>query len=269
MSDELLQMSALMRALFESIRDPAPNPRVRSEPQAYFESLGLAPAHAQALSRLPEKRLLLYRKLVRRGLSAAVRAQLSGTANRLGALFESYMERFCDEALPSSPYLRDVAFEFAAWARPLWLADSRVPAYLLELAHFELWYFELSTHSEAFQMPTQIAPDLERPLAFQPGTRLCLYEYAVHTLSEDSLEIPEHLPTALLGHRDSAHDVHFLELSPLAAAIAQRLLNHNTLAQAVREACQSLGFPVDASILEETAELLSDWSEKGIVLGGT
>ncbi len=267
MSGDLEQMAALVRALVESIRDPSAEARVAEDAGAYLKTLGLAPDHVQALADLPEHRLLLYRKLVRRGLKSAVRTQLADTAAALGPSFERYIERFCDEALPSSPYLRDVPGEFVAWALPLWLADAQVPAYLGDLARFELLYFEIANDAGPALPSTGVAPALDLPLAFQSGTRLARFNYPVHAL-EDGAE-PKPQLTALLGYRDSAHEVHFLELSPLAASMAERLLQGLSLGDAVRGACESLAQTVDAAVLEESAEMLADWSDQGIVLGGS
>lgn len=270
MSDGLPRTEALVNALYETIRDPSAEARASGDIRLYLEQLGLVPEDAEALAALPQKRLLLYRRLVRRGLSAAIRAQLPLSARALGPLFEAYTARFCSDALPASPYLRDVAFAFTAWALPLWKADPQIPAYLIDLAHHELVYFELSAFPEPPGQPTGKAPDLERPLAFQTGARLCRYAFAVHLLEADAVETApfEQVPTALLAYRDAALDAHFLELSPLAAAMAERLFDGQTLGQAILGSCAAIGLAPDAAILDETAEMLADWSSRGIVLGG-
>jgi hypothetical protein len=63
------------------------------------------------------------------------------------------------------------------------------------------------------------------------------------------------------------HEVRYLELSPLAAAILERLLASVELGRAVQEGCASEHIELDESVLTGTSELLSNLAERGALLG--
>ena len=97
-------------------------------------------------------RLAVYRSLVRNGLSGVVLRMLPRTRARMnaacGGRFDQDFARFVDEVGPRTHYLRDVPAELFAWAEPRWRGDPRVPAYLPDLASFELAHFAVAA-SEA------------------------------------------------------------------------------------------------------------------------
>jgi hypothetical protein len=70
-------------------------------------------------------------------------------------------------------------------------------------------------------------------------------------------------PVSILIYRDPEHRSRFLELTPLAAAILERLFAGETLGQALTNACASL----DEEVLAGTARLLADLGERGVLLG--
>ncbi len=111
---------------------------------------------------------------------------------------------------------------------------------------------------------------LDRGVRFGAAVRLCRYDHAVHRLDADlaARDVPAREPTALLAYRDAEHDVRFLELTPLAAEIAARLLDGARLGAAVVDACAALSRPVDPAVTGSTAALLEDLMERGAILGG-
>jgi len=70
---------------------------------------------------------------------------------------------------------------------------------------------------------------------------------------------------ALLGYRDEEHAVRWLELTPLAAAIVERLAAGDPIGASIERACTELGASAD---LTEVARLLADLGARGILLGG-
>ncbi len=170
------------------------------------------------------RRLLIYRSLVRNGLSAVVLRMLPRTRARMNDAchdrFDSDFARFVGEVGPRTHYVRDVPAEFFAWAEPRWRADSGVPAYLSDLAAHELAHFAVaSSDTPAGPPPREVT--LDSLLAFSSAMRLMAYAWAVHELSADetSREEPRKVDVRLLAYRDSSHAVRWLELTPLAASI--------------------------------------------------
>ncbi|WP_437965087.1 putative DNA-binding domain-containing protein [Sorangium sp. So ce260] len=281
------ELAALQRALQQSVSAPD-GEAIAADPRAWLARAGIEGPDLEAMAALPPKRLLLYRSLVRRGLTGAIRAGIPRTAARLGARFEADAARFLEVELPRSRYLRDVAFEFVDFAAPRWAEDPEVPAYLADLARHELAAFAASCAEPdeeeagaAGEPPAPRGPDgpgapasgeelsLDRGVRFQRAAALVRHEHPVHRLqgAESARDAPAREPTRLLVYRDAGHDVRFLELTPLAAEILGRLLAGATLGDAVVQGCAALGHPVDGPVLESTAALLSDLAERGALLG--
>lgn len=273
------ELGAVLRAMQRTISEPREE-EIARDPRAWLEREGVSGPDAAAMAEIPAERLLIYRRLVRRGLRGAVRLEIPRTAARLGDAFDAYVARFLEEELPRSHYLRDVAFEFVRWAAPRWAEDAAVPAYLADLARHELIAFVAggsldAREAEAPGQPALPAPvdaalELDRGVRFHGSATLVRYAYAVHRLQADEAarDEPAREPTALLVYRDAAHDVRYLALTPLAAAILERLLEGATLRDAVVSACAALGHPLDASVLSGAAAVLADLSERGALLGG-
>lgn len=267
--DDADRFPALVDAVARLVRAPGVEAQIARDSQAFFVDAGLGAADAASLAAQGEKRLLVYRKLVRRGLTAAIRLEIPRTAARLGSQFEVWVERFIDEESPRSHYLRDVAFELVAWARPRWAADALVPDFLGDLARHELTGFEVGSADDD-RGPTGVDLELDGTARFQASVRLARYDHAVHRLlaDDDARDVPACEPTALLAYRDGGHEVRYLELTPLAAAIIDRLLRGETLRSAVVGASTGLGEPLGPEVLAGTARLLDDLAARGALLGG-
>jgi hypothetical protein len=104
---------------------------------------------------------------------------------------------------------------------------------------------------------------------FHRSATLVRYDPAVHRLQADvsARDVPPREPTALFVYRDAEHEIRYPELTPLAAAIAGRLLAGATLRDAVLGGCEELGHAVGAGVLEGTAALLADLNQRGALLG--
>lgn len=267
--DDAARFPALLDAVANLVRAPGVEAKIAGDSRAFFAEGGLGAADAESLAALGERRLLVYRKLVRRGLTAAIRLEIPRTAARLGDGFEAWVERFIDEEAPRSHYLRDVAFELVAWARPRWAADALVPDYLGDLARHELTSFEVGSAEDGGGV-TGIDLELDARARFHASVRLARYEHAVHRLlaDEGARDVPAREPTALLAYRDAEHEVRYLELTPLAAAILDRLLLGETLRSAVVGASSALGEALGPEVLAGTARLLDDLAQRGALLGG-
>jgi hypothetical protein len=260
-------LARIVEAMRRIVQDPDADRRIEADAQHFLEEALGNGKDAEATAAQGPARMLLYRRLVRRGLGSAIRAQLPITAQRLGRAFDAYIERWLDERMPRSHYLRDVAGELAAWALPLWAEDPAIPRWAADLARHEIATFEVGSAPSG---------DEERsgPLAlgararFHATARVVRYAFAVQRMSlDDGGADPEETPTALFLYRDAEHEVRSLSLSPLAAAILERLLGGATLGRAVTEACEATAHPLDQAILEGTAAVLADLADRGALLG--
>jgi hypothetical protein len=215
------------------------------------------------------ERLLVYRDLVRGNLYEAVQLSIPRSMARLGEVFDEYFARFLNERAPHTHYLRDVTTELLEFCLPLWQNDARVPTYLGELALHE------SLHIEVSALPALPRGHVAGPLALDQGVELgaalCLvrYRHAVHELpeAESDRSQPAERDVSLLAYRSPEHEVRYLELTPLARGIVERLLLGDTLARAVKGAAEEAAAPLTEAVLAGAARLLADLAERGVVWG--
>ncbi len=239
----------------------------------FLESRGVAPDDVAAILEAP-RRLAVYRSLVRNGLSSVVLRMLPRTRARLNAAcsgrFDADFAAFVDEESPHTHYLRDVPFELFAWAKPRWQADPSVPAYIVDLASYELAHFQVAQVASPGGAHATNAVDvaLDRPLAFHESACVLRYAWAVHELpgGDDATDEPPRRDVRLLAYRDADHSVRWLELTPLAATIVDRLAAGEALGAAIELACAGAGVAPPA-VLPELARLLADLGNRGVLVG--
>jgi hypothetical protein len=240
--------------------------------RGFLEARGVPEDDIAAILEAPP-RLAVYRSLVRNGLARVVTRMLPRTRARMNAAcagrFDADLARFLDEAGPRTHYLRDVPRELFGWAEPRWRASAEVPAYLPDLAAHELAAFAVAAAEDASaEAVADVA--LDRPVVLAAPARLARYAWAVQALSDesdDATDEPERRAVALLGYRDAEHAVRWLELTPLAAAIVERLLAGGALGAAIAAACAAFA-TAPADVGADVARLLADLGERGVLRGG-
>jgi hypothetical protein len=259
-------MQRELESLFaELVLGPAPS---SASLLALCRKYDVNPADAAALTESLE-RLAVYRDLVRGNLREALQLSIPRSIARLGPLFDEYFDRFLCEQAPRTHYLRDVTPELLTFCAPLWQQDARVPSYLHELALHE------SLHIEVSALPSLPRGHVAAPLALEHGVELCQalrlvhYQHAVHELSADEADraLPAAREVSLLVYRSPEHDVRYLELTPLACAIVERLLSGDSLGSAVQSAAAKVGSALTEAVLAGAAQLLADLAERGVVRG--
>jgi uncharacterized protein len=249
----------------ELVLGPAPS---RESLLALCRKHDVDPADTAALTESLE-RLAVYRDLVRGNLREALQLSIPRSIARLGPLFDEYFDRFLCERAPRTHYLRDVTSELLEFCAPQWPHDARVPGYLYELALHE------SLHIEVSALPSLPPGHVAAPLSLEQGVELCLalrlvhYRHAVHELPADEADraLPAARDVSLLVYRSPEHDVRYLELTPLACAIVERLLAGDNLGSAVQSAAARVGAALTEAVLAGAAKLLADLAERGVVRG--
>lgn len=266
MADEALQ-----RAIADACLGAGADEAMTRDLRAFLESRGVAAEDVEAILAGPP-RIAVYRTLVRNGIGSVVLQMLPRTRARLDAAapgrMESDLATFVDEVGPRTHYLRDVPAEFLAWAAPRWRADAALPRWLADLAAFELAQFAVAASAPARVPETPAEVAIDRPLVFADSMRLVRHGWAVHELSADQGDLapPVERDVRLLAYRDAAHQVRWLELTPLAAAVLDRLAAGEPLGAAVERACAEHK-TMPGAVLREVARLLADLGERGVLLG--
>jgi hypothetical protein len=261
---------AMQRALVDACLSRCAGEAIAVDLRAFLEGHGVARQDIDAALAAPS-RVAVYRSLVRNGLSGVVARMLGRTRARMNAVcdgrFDADLARFVDEVGPRTHYLRDVPVEFFAWVEPQWRADPALPAYLPDLALYELAFFAVAASESAgdARPPGEIGLDL--PLAFAGSMRLLRVAWAVHDLPLDDgpMDVPERRDVDLLAYRDASHTVRWLEMTPLAASVVCRLANGVPLGPAVERACADGGL-APGPVLGDIAKLLADLGARGVLL---
>ena len=194
------------------------------------------------------------------------------TRARLNAVqsgrFEVDLATFVAEVGPRTHYLRDVPAEFFAWVVPRWREDGTIPAYLVDLAAYELTDFQVAAAASARDQETVSEIALDRPVTFAESARLLRFEWAIHEWHEDTEVAPARRDVHLLAcyYRDDAHAVRRLEPTPLA-----RSLIRPPCSPANRSAMPwkppAPGDVTARAVLSEMAQLLADLGQRGVILG--
>jgi len=225
-------------------------------------------ADSAALSESFE-RLLVYRELVRGNLREALSLSMPRCLARLGPLFDEYFDRFLSEQAPRSHYLRDVTPELLSFCAPLWANDARVPSYSYELGLHESLHIEVSALPSLPRGHVPAPLTLERGVELSPALRLVHYRHAVHELPADEADrtAPVERAVSLLVYRSPEHEVRYLELTPLACGIVERLFSGEALGAAVQGAASATGSALTEAVLAGAAKLLADLAERGVVQG--
>jgi hypothetical protein len=266
MSDE--RARRLHRAIADACLGSQAGATIARDLRSFLEAHGVEPDDVEAIVAAPP-RLLVYRSLVRNGLGSVVQRMLPRTRARMnaacGGRFDADLAAFADEVGPRTHYLRDVPAELFAWAEARWRADPSVPAYLVDLAAYELAAFAVGASASVHPAEPSGEVALDRPLAFAESARLLRFAWAVHELSEEGPE-PARRDVQLLAYRDAEHRVRWLELTPLAADVVERLLSGRLLGDAVQTACAEHAVAPPA-VLPDVARLLADLAARGVVLG--
>jgi hypothetical protein len=236
---------------------------------AWLDRHGVTPEDQRAILRQGVDRLRVYRSLIRGTLEEAVEASIPRTLARLGPLFAEYFDRFLAERAPMTHYVRDTTMEFLDHCEPLWAEDNRVPTYLMELGRHEALHIEIASAPPRPAEAEPAALDLDSGLSFIEAARLVSYRHAVHELPEalsDRSE-PERRDTRLLAYRGPDHYVRYLALSPIAASIVSWLMRGASLRESLLSAATEHAIELDDALLTGAAHLLSDLSERVVVLG--
>lgn len=261
--------AALERAIADLVYGPAIDSGDVGAVRSFLSERGVAEDDLTAILDSGLEPLLVYRRLIRGNLAEAIRLMLPRAVARLGDAYDSYLDSFFRESPPKTHYLRDVAREFLDHCEAQWLRDDRVAPFLIDLARHEYVQIELGAMQNR---PPEVEPgelELDRPVRFIEAARVTRYDYAIHRLpdDEDDRAEPTDEPTALFVYRDPEHTVRYLELTPLAADILDRLLAGEPLQEGIVAACQDRSVEVGSAVVEGTARLLADLAERGALLG--
>ena len=225
---------------------------------------------SEAPTELAGTRLGTYRRLVRHNLDQVLRDLLPRTSSLLGERFWAEAAAFYEQQAPRTHYLRDVPGELVAWASERWNGDPTIARWASDLARYEIASHEASAAPGDEETTATAELSLDGPVVTADHVRALRLRYAVHEVSpgEPDASEPARRDVALVVYRDAEHELRFLELTPAAAAILDRLLGGAIVRSAITEGAAAAGVPVDDALLVGTSALLADLADRRVLLGG-
>ena len=260
----------LMQALVHVIREPASQLDV-AEFQQMLRDFGVSDEDIQAGGNAETlERFFLYRQLVFGRFWGALEVSIPLTMARIEKdLVQRELRDFISRHATKSPYLRYIAPEFLVFVERRWRDQSLVPEYVIELARHELLTIEIAASLDDENKSNIDEVNLETRFRFRQSTRLVHYTHAVHRLSEDESDRkePEGGDYWILGYRDDSHRVRFLELTRLAAAVVEKLIQGECLRDAATNGCAAIGMEPNDEALANIAMLLDDFEQRSVLIG--
>ncbi|MGB1015385.1 MAG: putative DNA-binding domain-containing protein [Nannocystaceae bacterium] len=232
---------------------------------------GLRGDDLEAMVAAGPKRLLAYRTMVQSRLRRTIAAYIPRVAHLLGPKFDAEFLTYMDNEAPRTPYLRDVPAEFVAWAVPRWRADPQLEGFIPELARYELLHDDVANTPGGGEPETGTPLALDRPLRVDGSVRLEQFAYAVHTVAGTAIDQTPTLEartTYLLIYRNrDNHRVRFIDLTDRAFSFVGHLLQGTPVQVALAEAARDVGVALDDNFLAAMVHLLTDLTERGVLLG--
>lgn len=173
-----------------------------------------------------------------------------------------------------SPYFLDIPREFINYLNEEREPQPDDPAYLLELAHYEWVELALSIAESTDNQETPEATDnrLDGMAILSSLAWPLTYRFPVHRISaEFQPDQPGDTPTSLLVYRDREDDVHFLELNPVSARLfgllSEALEHPRPITEILQQIVNELQHPNPDQVFAGGQQILTDWYERGILLG--
>ncbi|MDO5103697.1 MAG: putative DNA-binding domain-containing protein [Lautropia sp.] len=166
------------------------------------------------------------------------------------ARWEALIDRFFAESVwHHSPFFHEIPKAFVAFLGGC-TPHPDLPPWFGALAHYE--WVELAVDT-APDVPPQFGP---QGLAVNPSCQLEAYEWPVHTITPDSVEVPEQ-PTFVAVFRNRQHQVRFSVLTPAAAQLLH-LLKSNGCDWLAAQQSLAEAFQLSLDVLQTQTDGLCD-----------
>jgi len=183
------------------------------------------------------------------------------------AMIRDYFSRH----LSHTPLFPEMPREFLKYLENERESHPDDPAFMLELAHYEWVELALSIMEDHIDETFDPEIDVLKGLPIcSPVAWSLNYHYPVHKISPDfQPEAKDGTLTHLIVFRDSADDIHFMEINAVTAQLMQLIENNNdqtglALIQRIAETFDSLQ---REAVMKGGAEILYDLKQRSVILG--
>lgn len=162
---------------------------------------------------LSAKRIGVYQQLLFNNVEGFCASAYPITKNILGDNWLTMVRKFFKHHHSQTPLFREIAEEFLEYVQE----KQNLPAYMLELMHYEWVELALSTLEEDEGLNEQAtrlkAIDKNSLLKLKNTSWVLAYNYPVYEISPENIPT-EPQPSFLLVYRDSEDEIKFILLNP-------------------------------------------------------
>ena len=222
---------------------------------------------------VPAKRMAIYTEIVYNNIEGTLASCFPVTKKILSARqWQQLMRGFMANYQASTPFFREIPAQFLQHFDSVKLNESKLPAFLPNLMHYE--WVELA-------LSVQAAPaDLERidsatddlllkPIVITPNLFLLQYDYPVHLISPNYQPKQKTAqPTYLLVFRHLEQQIKFMELNPITFQLVALLQNESLTGQHALTKLANAHPQISAEVMMQFgAATLAELKENGVILG--
>lgn len=217
---------------------------------------------------IEERRLRVYRELFFGSIESLLAGSFPVIRQTLDETrWHALVRAFYAEHRSQTPLFTRIAAEFVAFVQRYRALRDDAP-WLAELAHYE--WVEIDLQLSDTPAPAH-RPDgdlLDAIPLLSPQALALGYRWPVNLIGPHlQPRTPPQLPTLLLVHRDTAHDVRFAQIAPLTYRLLQSLHSHRWSGRRhLRALADETGADAD-ELQTQGLALLERLREQGIVLG--
>ncbi|WP_455218550.1 HvfC family RiPP maturation protein [Kaarinaea lacus] len=224
---------------------------------------------------IEERRMAVYRELVFNNIEDLL-ANFFPVMKQItpDARWHEIVKDFVANHKSKTPIFMKLAEEFVVFLQSEYEAKPDDPEFLVELAHYEWVEMALDTASEEPEWEkinregdlVSDAPYLS-PLIWSLS-----YRYPVHRIGPDNMPT-EPLATNLLVYRDTADEVQFMEINPVAAHLLNILKTNSqsetksTGMQLLQQIADEMQHPNPDIVISGGLQIMQEWFNRDILLG--
>jgi hypothetical protein len=223
---------------------------------------------AEQCRRLGDERIWrIYRDSIRNRLRSELKFALKRTHAAAGAAFERAFAQFLQEAPPRTRYFHGVVGCFAESARAFFTREPGVPAYLADLCAYEAALWAVSDLPDAAPAGLdEFAFDREPVLA--PALELLALGHAVHA-APDAHGNYAHGDVYLCVHRRAEEKkARTWSVNAVTFDLMHRFRRGGeSVTTALQQVAAQRGIALDEPFIDGLCTVLSDFIERGVILG--
>jgi hypothetical protein len=226
--------------------------------------------HDEQLSGLGDARIWrIYRDAVRKRLRGELSVALPRTCALLGhERVDALFGRFLRTDPPRTRFFHAVVGSFSQAALPWLRADVELPAASADLCAYEAARWSVGDLCDDPDGPV-LEFEFERVPVFTPALRLLELRHAVHLSADEQGAYGQGEFTLCVYRKRDERQARYFALNPVTYALMQRwVCADEPVARSIERVAAERSVAVDQAFLDGLCTVLSDFLERGVLLGG-